>query len=117
MSGAPSSTSTCPGASKYQLVLGRSIKVTQQREKAEEEQENQLQTCLSSHEAGALLDRSTPRDGHSLFHALRKGGLACRSQIPCMLAMPELRAMALSEATSQQLMMAFTSTREGMTAE
>ena len=45
-------------------------------------QEDSLQQALSGLEPGAALDKTTPADGHCLFHALLQGGLARLQDIP-----------------------------------
>ena len=59
----------------------------------------QLQERLQVH--SRTLDLSTPKDGHCLFHALRKGGLL--SDLNNELTVKEMRALALSNATEEQL--------------
>ena len=58
-----------------------------------------LQTALHIIEPGAALDMETPADGHCLFHALQRGGVASLSEVPCKLSVFELRNIALSMAT------------------
>ena len=65
-----------------------------------------LEQALSQFCPGALLDRSTPADGHCLFHALRRGGVASSEDIPCSLSIRELRSLALSVASEEQLQVA-----------
>ena len=50
-------------------------------------QEESLEQALSELEPGATLDKTTPADGHCLFHALLRGGLARLQDIPCQLTM------------------------------
>ena len=60
-----------------------------------------LQVALARLHPTARIDESTPRDGHCLLHALRTGGLL--EGIPEGLTVSELRRMALTQATEEQL--------------
>lgn len=76
-----------------------------------------LQTRLDALEKGSSVDVATPKDGHCLFHGLRRGGLASMNNCPCSLSIPELRGMALSMASQEQLTAAAASTDGGITLE
>ena len=77
--------------------------------------EKALQRNLSLLEEGALLDVNTPRDGHCLFHALVKGGLIDTTSITCALTVPELRKIALAQASPEDIEVAAAGTgEEGM---
>ena len=78
-------------------------------------QEQSLQAALTALEEGAALNMSTPRDGHCLFHALHRGGLL--ADIPGKLTIHEIRNIALSLATPEQLEVAAASTLGGMSVE
>ena len=53
-----------------------------------------------------------------MLHALRTGGLANLHDCPCSLTIPELRGLALSTATPEQLQMAAAGTgQKGMAVE
>ena len=73
---------------------------------AEDLLEESVQKCL----AGSRLDRNTPRDGHCLLHALMRGGLMNDGRVPLSLTVRELRAMALSVASPEELEVAAAST-------
>ena len=60
-----------------------------------------LQAALTNCDPGALIDGETPRDGHCLIHALKAGGLL--NDIPGGLTVSELRRLALSRASAEQL--------------
>ena len=65
-------------------------------------------------EPGCMVNRTTPKDGHSLFHAFRRGGVANLQTCPCALTIVELRGMALSMASKEQLEVAAASTGIGI---
>ena len=73
-----------------------------------------LQAQLDILEPGSSVERNTPKDGHCLFHALRRGGLGSLQNCPCALSVAELRGMALTMATQEQLTAAAASTDGGM---
>ena len=62
-----------------------------------------LRRALRAHLPGADLGVATPEDGHCVLHALRSGGLANPASAPCDLSVMELRHIALSSATPEQL--------------
>ena len=68
--------------------------------------ESALQAHVARLEGGARLDLTTPKDGHCLLHALRAGGIASFRDIPCQLTIEELRRMALSIASEDEIAVA-----------
>ena len=76
-----------------------------------------LNSQINKFSNGLEVDLSTPKDGHCLFHALNKGGIASLSDCPCSLTIDEMRGMALARATRQQLEMAASCTRSGVSVE
>ncbi len=63
--------------------------------------EAELQAAVAQFDPRSRLDESTPRDGHCLLHALRAGGLL--AGVPEGMTVFQLRALALSTATPEQL--------------
>ena len=87
-----------------------------QRRKTWDERVSVLAAKVTALDAAASLDLTTPTDGHCLFHALAAGGLL--AGIPESLTIPELRDLAISQATLEQLQTAAASTGEtGLTVE
>ena len=70
----------------------------------EKRDERLLQAQLDLHERGSVLDLSTPKDGHCLFHALRRAGLL--TDCPDSLDIPQLRRLVCDSASPEQLTMA-----------
>ena len=66
--------------------------------------ERTLQERLAQEFPDLLLDTTTPKDGHCLFHGLKRGGL-CEG-IPEALDIAALRGMAVNQATAEQLAVA-----------
>ena len=78
---------------------------------AQEQQERHrktLQVALDCLEPGALVNTTAPANGSCLFHALTRGGLTCG--IPGGLSVAQLRRVALSIASDEQLSLAALST-------
>ena len=101
---------------QYDVAAGLAMSVAQHQEGLAllQAAERDLQAAVSDLEAGALLDQATPADGHCLFHALVRGGIARLEDVPCKLSVSELRAMALSMASEEELSVAAASTGEGI---
>ena len=98
-----------PSALQRAVAATRAIAKKRAAQKAEAEQT--LQTRLTSPESGAELDLDTPGDGHCLFWALQRGGL--ESELGDLrLTIAELRVMALSVATEEELEVAAASTED-----
>ena len=112
LSQAHASASFPPLAFDFEAGVAASLAVRAEAGKQTKMAEQEMQTALTKHEAGALLNTSTPADGHCLFHALKHGGLARFENVPCQLTVAELRCMALSMATPEQLEVAAASTGE-----
>ena len=72
--------------------------------KLRQQQVEQLALAVEQAEPCATLDHDTPGDGHCLFHALAAGGLL--DDIPESLTVQELRDLAVSGATMEQLVAA-----------
>ena len=89
-------------------ALLESAQIEARKKQAWQEQVDLLSQSLASFEQGAQLDCSTPADGHCLFHALAQGGLV--EGIPGSLTVEQLRALAISSATPEQLQHAALST-------
>ena len=80
-------------------------------------QEDSLQQALSELEPGAALGKTAPADGHCLFHALLRGGLARLQDIPCQLTVEEIRCLALPMASQEQLEVIAAGTGQGSTVQ
>ena len=72
-----------------------------QKKQQWDEEVSLLGIALNGAEEGAVLDQTTPTDGHCLFHALAHGGLL--RDIPGSLTIQQLRSLAVTNATAEQL--------------
>lgn len=98
---------------KLKIVLAESLKKHQALQQARREAESHLQESLASYEKGAKLNLETPGDGHCLFWALQEGGLITPSDMgDVRLTIQELRSIALSEATQEELSLAALGTED-----
>ena len=90
--------------------LAKAIAESAAEAKKEADDERAVITLLNSRLAalrpGHELDQETPKDGHCLFHALRRAGVARLADCPCALSIAEMRGMALSMASREQLQLA-----------
>ena len=86
--------------------LQRSLEVYRKVQAQREQEQVALQEALTGFNDRARLDTTTPADGHCLFHALDRGGLFEEVQFGNALTIPELRRMALQEATMEELTIA-----------
>ena len=84
--------------------LRASAQKTAAARKLRQQQVEQLALAVEQAEPCATLDHDTPGDGHCLFHALAAGGLL--DDIPESLTVQELRDLAVSGATMEQLVAA-----------
>jgi hypothetical protein len=87
-------------------VVAASLAIHTERNKCMEAHANELQGVLTTYEPGACVDKSTPADGHCLFHACVSGGLFTEHDIGCRLSVVELRQMVFSLATPEQIRIA-----------
>ena len=87
--------------SPFELALAESASMHVEEQVAEQAAMRALQSVLDSHEPGSLLDKSTPKDGHCMFHALRSAGLLQDCQWELDIA--SLRRVALRIASQEQL--------------
>ena len=94
----------------FGAAVKASIATREQCKQQRLDKERELQESLHTYEAGAVLDKTTPADGHCLFHALKKGGLLQQEAIGFDLTVKELRSMALQTATEEELQAAAIST-------
>lgn len=102
-----------PSSLLYNLeaAVAESRAQRQQAKEALEAAENALQAALSSVEAGAQIDLTTPADGHCLFWSMLRGGLLVPDNLGGLdFSIAELRAMALAAATPAELELAAIST-------
>ena len=74
-----------------------------------------MQARLSEVLPNMVVDVSTPRDGHCLFHGLRTGGLC--NDIDEPLEVNALRGMAVNMASAEQLTLAAMAQGGGMTSQ
>ena len=88
------------------LALKRSRELQDRVSAARQNQEIALQASLCRFNAFAVLDESTPGDGHCLFHALRIGGMFDEIDFGNSVTIADLRKMALHEATLHELTVA-----------
>ena len=95
------------------LAIQKFLAIRVIKEQEEQEAEHQLQTALSVLEPGSNLDTTTPCDDHCFFHALLRGQLFKPEDIPCKLSISELRMMALTMASSEELEVSALSTGAG----
>eukprot|EP00973_Karenia_brevis_P008889 1203206-Karenia_brevis.AAC.1 len=93
-------------ADNFRQAVLQSIAAQAAEDKKRESRQSQLRNSLQQISPQADLDLTTPADGHCLLHALRRGGMASRADIPCDLTVSELRAAALSMATPEELQVA-----------
>jgi len=63
----------------------------------------ELQAAVSEVDPTAHIDKSTPADGHCLFHACVSGGLFTEADLGFKPTVYDLRRMALSLATPEQI--------------
>ena len=73
------------------LAIAKSEEIESRRVAAENAADMALETALQVVEPGSALDRSSPKDGHCLFHALRAAGLASFKDVPCQVSIGKLR--------------------------
>ena len=97
-----------PLLSDFQAAIQASRKTQDQQKQSEKMRVGALSEKLACCEVGATLDFSTPGDDHCLFHALARGGLLKDIKEP--LSVKQLRQIALSMATPEQIRIAALST-------
>ena len=106
-----------PPVDEFEAALKASARARAAELAETAEAERQLNRALQLVEPGAELNRGTPADGHCLFHALRCGGLASIHDIPCDLTIAELRQIALSTATPEELAVAAAGSAGGVSVD
>ena len=100
----------------FKAALQASKEAAKKQELEQKARIDSLTQAVSTPEQGASLDFSTPGDDHCLFHALAKGGLL--KDIPESLTVQQLRQIALSLATPEQIRIAAATTGDqGMMAQ
>ena len=105
------------GGGDLAAAIKASLLVRQEEQQEEQQRRAALQDALSQAERGAVLNTTTPADGHCLFHALRHAGVGSVQDVPCSLTVQELRAMALSSASPEDLAVAAAGTGEGISVD
>ena len=73
----PYQISGSPPAIAFDFAAAARASLAERDKETQEMQarESELQQALCQFEPGAALDKTTPTDGHCLFHALNRGGL------------------------------------------
>jgi hypothetical protein len=108
---ATSSHSDIPPASDFAKGVAASLALRAKQQAARAAAESCINNALDSLEPGARLNLDTPADDNCLFWALLEGGMAMPAEMGDVhLSILELRQIALSLATEEELQLAAMST-------
>ena len=87
------SGSVNPLLSEFQAVASASRAEFETHQKNAAKRAAEVQDAVATWEPGALIDESTPEDGHCLFHACASGGLFTEADLGFRPTVFELRRM------------------------